>query len=331
MGFAGGSSKLRVKLELYQRTGINHELEAFMQEQPLVIDCAEWIKLMPSPPVLTSFQSSWNNIQLIHYRQPLACLSEISNSQHLIIIPLKNKAVNYEIVLEGQSQVVSFQEKDYRGGCIAIFPATLPYGFHSHSHYQVMEWMQCYLEPVFLAQIAYESVNPDRVELLPIMKKADPLIHHIGLALKAGLEADRVGSRFYADSMATALSAHLLRHYSTCSHHFQDYEDGLSKQKLRQAIEYIQAHLSEDISLSDIANELGMSQYYFCRLFKRSTGVSPHQYLIQQRVEQAKRLLKQTERTVTAIALDCGFANQSHFAKYFRQYTGMNPNQFRKL
>jgi len=96
-------------------------------------------------------------------------------------------------------------------------------------------------------------------------------------------------------------------------------------------VEYIQSHLGEDLSLSDIANELGMSQYYFCHLFKRSTGISPHQFLIRQRVEQAKHLLKQPVQTVTTVALECGFANQSHFARCFRQYTGMNPNQFRKL
>jgi AraC family transcriptional regulator len=205
-------------------------------------------------------------------------------------------------------------------------PADLPFSFHSNS---TIEWLHCYLEPTYLAQIAYESVNPDRVELLLTLKKADLLIYQIGLALKASLEVNGVGSRFYADSMATALSAHLLRHYSTRSHAFRDYQDGLSKQKLKQAVEYIQAHLGEDLSLSEIASEVGMSQYYFCRLFKKSTGVSPHQYLIQQRVEKAKHLLKQPERTITSVAIDCGFANQSHFAKCFHQCTGINPKQFR--
>jgi AraC family transcriptional regulator len=140
---------------------------------------------------------------------------------------------------------------------------------------------------------------------------------------------DGVGSRFYADSMATALSAHLLRHYSTRKHQFREHEDGLSKQKLKQAIDYIQAHLDENFSLSDLANELGMSQYYFCHLFKRSTVMSPHQYLIRQRVERAKHLLRQSERNITFVAMECGFANGSHFAKCFRQYTGINPKQFR--
>jgi AraC family transcriptional regulator len=76
---------------------------------------------------------------------------------------------------------------------------------------------------------AYESVNSDRVELLLILKKADLLIHHIGLAFKASL-GDGGGNRFYADPMVTVLSAHLLCHYITRNHQFRDYEDGLSQQ-----------------------------------------------------------------------------------------------------
>jgi AraC family transcriptional regulator len=102
----------------------------------------------------------------------------------------------------------------------------------------------------------------------------------------------------------------------------------LSKQKIKQAIDYIQAHLGENLSLSAIASELGISQYYFCHLFKQSTRISPHQYLIRQRVERAKHLLKQRKQKIVSIAIECGFANQSHFAKCFRQYTGMNPKQF---
>ncbi|MDZ8054750.1 MAG: helix-turn-helix domain-containing protein [Aulosira sp. ZfuVER01] len=300
-------------------------------KQPLVIDCADWKNLLANPPLLTSFQSGWNNIHLAHLRQPSIDLPEVSSPQHTIFIAIGHQTVDLEIITEGRLQKISFRDNDYTSGCIGIFPAALPFKIHTTSTVNAIEMIQCYLEPAFLAQIAYESVNPDRVELLLIPKKADLLIQQIGLALKASLEVDGVGSCFYADSMATALSAHLIRHYSTRTHRFQDYEDGLSKQKLKRAIEYMQIHLGEDLSLNDIANELGMSQYYFCHLFKRSTGMSPHQYLIRQRVERAKQLLKQPELTVASIAMECGFASQSHFAKYFRQFTGMNPNQFRKF
>ncbi|MCY6489798.1 AraC family transcriptional regulator [Leptolyngbya sp. GGD] len=297
----------------------------------LPIDYVNWTKLLPNPPLLTSFQSGWSNIYLVHSRQPLVALPEICNPHHMVVIPLGHQAVDLEFVFEGRKQAVSYQEEDYASGCIEFCPAALPYELRSNSTVQSMEWIHCYLEPAFLAQIAHESMNPDHVELLPTLKKVDVLIHQIGLALKSSLEKDGVGSRFYADSLATALSAHLLQHYSTRNHCFREHEDGLSKQRLSQAIEYIQAHLGEDISLNEIASELGMSQYYFCHLFKRSTGISPHQFLIHQRVERARLLLKQPERTVLSVALECGFANQSHFARCFRQCTGVNPNQFRKL
>ncbi|BAY62796.1 putative transcriptional regulator [Calothrix brevissima NIES-22] len=299
-------------------------------KQPLVIDYVDWPKLMPSPPLLSSFQSGWSGIHLTHFCQPLMDMPEVSTPQHIILIPIGHHAVDFEFVGEGCLRTVSYRERDYASGCIEVVPADLPFKVRSISTVQTMEWLHCYIEPRFLAQIAHESVNPDRVEVLLTPKKADLLIHQIGLALKSSLELDGVGSRFYADSMATALSAHLLRHYSTRNHQFREYKDGLSRQKLRQVTEYIQEHLAENLSLSEIANELGMSQYYFCHLFKRSTGISPHQYLIRQRIEQAKHLLRQPGRTITSVALDCGFANQSHFAKYFRQYTGMNPKQFRK-
>ncbi len=299
-------------------------------KHPLAVSPFDWPKLLPNPPLLSSFQLGWSSIQLAHYRQPLIDLPEMSNPQHTVVIPLGNQAVDWEFVAEDHVQTVSYQEEDFARGCVSITPAGLPYGLRSHSVVKVTECIHCYLEPTFLAQVAHESVNSDRVELLLTLKKDDLLIHQIGLALESSLEGNWVGSRFYADSLATALAAHLLRHYSTRHHCLREHEDGLSKQKLKQAVEYIEAHLDENLSLSEIANELGMSQYYFCHLFKRSTGLSPHQFLIHQRVEQAKRLLKHPERSITSVAMECGFANQSHFARCFRQCTGMNPNQFRK-
>ncbi|MGV0025042.1 helix-turn-helix domain-containing protein [Phormidesmis priestleyi] len=301
------------------------------EKQPFIVDCADLPQVLPNQPLLTSYQSDWRGIQLAHHRQPSLDLPEMANPQHIVIVPLGHQAVEGELVSEGRIHSISYREQDYANGCIQVFPADLPYKLHVTTASQVVEFVHCYLEPTFLAQIAHESVNPDRVELLLEVKRVDLLIHQIGLALKRNLEIDGVGSRFYTDSMATALSAHLLRHYATRNPLFREHDDGMSNQKLRQALEYIDAHLSENLSLSAIADELEMSQYYFCRLFKRSTGVAPHQYLIQQRIERAKQLLKQPQLTGTTVALKCGFSSQSHLAKHFRQRTGLTPNQFRNL
>ncbi|NJL67601.1 MAG: helix-turn-helix transcriptional regulator [Microcoleus sp. SM1_3_4] len=141
----------------------------------------------------------------------------------------------------------------------------------------------------------------------------DPLIYQIGLALKAALETDESSDRLYAESAATFLAVHILRHYSTRTQKIQDYVGGMPQHKLKQAIEYIQEHLSENISLETIANHIEISSYHFCRLFKQSTGFSPHQYVIHQRVERAKQLLRQGKMSIWRNCDRCGFSHQSHF------------------
>jgi AraC family transcriptional regulator len=104
---------------------------------------------------------------------------------------------------------------------------------------------------------------------------------------------------------------------------------GLPKAKLNRAIAYITAHLSEDLKIVDIAAHLGISQYHFGRLFKQSTGITVHNYLIQQRVKRAQQLLQETDLSILVIAEQCGFANPSHLARCFRKQIGITPRQFR--
>jgi AraC family transcriptional regulator len=299
--------------------------------QPLAIDFSQAeapTMILPRPALLGSHPSNWNGVHCAHYRQPSWELPEISTDQHIIYIPAANQPARVEVALEGRCQEVTFNLAEYANACFGILPANLAYKLCWNIE---VEFFHFYIEPSFLAQIAHESVNPDRVELLLDLKKFDALIYQIGLALKAELEANERGSRFYADSLATALSAHLLRHYATRKHVLREHDDGLSKLKLQQAIAYINEHLGENLSLTAIADELDMSQFHFCRLFKQSMGMTAHQYLIQQRIERAKVLLRRSELSITEIAIECGFAHQSHFAKYFRKSTGVSPSQFRQL
>jgi AraC family transcriptional regulator len=104
-----------------------------------------------------------------------------------------------------------------------------------------------------------------------------------------------------------------------------------------QVLEYIHEHLDQNIKLADLAQLLGISQFHFSTLFKQAIGISPYQYLLQQRIERAKQLLKQTERfakgdakrTIMEIALECGFNSHSHLSKQFRRLTGITPTAYR--
>ena len=302
------------------------------EAQTLVIDSLQkdaTLQVMPNPPLVTSQKSGWSNVHLAHFRQPTWELPKFYNLQHIVLLPRMRQTVTAEFVLEGRLQKMQYHPNDYLHSCIEIYPAEL---CSKISWDGEVEFTHFYFEPAFVSHVAHEVVDPDHVEILFEPKKSDLLIYQICLALKADLDSDGIGNGFYADSMATALAAHLLRHYSIRKHEIREHEDGLSKYKLVQAIEYINAHLGVNkLSLASIATELHMSQFYFCRLFKQSTGMTPHQYLIQQRIERAKLLLRLPELTITRVAEECGFANQSHFAKYFRSRTGVSPQQFRKM
>jgi len=105
---------------------------------------------------------------------------------------------------------------------------------------------------------------------------------------------------------------------------------GLSVNVLRRVREYVQVHLSESIDLSMLAGVAGLSMHHFAREFKQSSGVTPHHYLIQKRIERAQEMLAQTELPLAEIAYAVGFSDQGHLARHFRRLLGTTPREFRR-
>jgi AraC family transcriptional regulator len=195
------------------------------------------------------------------------------------------------------------------------------------------EAMLFVLDPVFLSQIAAETngVKSDRLELLSTVHAHDPKLLSLGLAFLEEMQSPQWGNQLYLESLANLFCIHLLRNYCTHRTQLRDYEKGLPSYQLNQVRDFIQAHLDQDIQLTDLAGTVNMSRYYFIKLFKQSTGLTPHQYLIQQRIQRAKELLRQQRgRAIADIALQCGFANQSHFTRLFRQIAGTTPKNYRE-
>jgi AraC family transcriptional regulator len=279
----------------------------------------------PSPPLLTSYQAGWKSVQLSHFKQNGFDSPEFTSNVHVIVMANWKQSSEVTMVADGKRTLMICEED--QSGFIEIVPANLP--IQSRCTREV-EFTQCYFNPAFLQQVAYESVDPDRVEFVLMLQQPDPLLWQMGAALKTVLENNPKNSSFYADSIATAFAAHLLTHYATRKHNLQQ-NNGLPKQKLKQAIEYINEHLGDDISLSDLAGHLLMSQHHFSLLFKQSMGVTAHTYLVQQRVKRAKELLHQTDLSIVDITYQCGFANPSHLAKHFRRQVGITPREFRLL
>ncbi|MGF1480808.1 MAG: helix-turn-helix domain-containing protein [Cyanophyceae cyanobacterium] len=217
----------------------------------------------------------------------------------------------------------------YSQGDISITPANLPsfYRVEGNDHFLNVEI------PIQLLQsVAQQAeIAPDRLELVTEFRVRDPQLEQTLRLLRA--ELHKGGSwvgQLYVESLANVLAVHLLRDYSTSQPRIAVYEGGLSDRQLLQVAEYINAHLDRQIKLSDLAAVAGVTQFYFSRLFKQSMGISPHQYLLQQRVERAKHLLKNSKDAIAEIALECGFNSQSHLGKTFRELTGITPGTYRK-
>ena len=192
-----------------------------------------------------------------------------------------------------------------------------------------LETLALALAPHFVQHAAHEYLRADRLELVNQRAIRDAQILHLSLALQAELAADCPGGRLYGEALASALAIHLLQHYTVWPPQMPTYHGGLPKARLRRVLEYMQAHLDHELSLAALAAVAQMSPYYFSRLFKQSTGLSPYQYVLQQRVEWAKRLLAEARLPIAAVAQRVGFASQAHLTLVFRQRVGATPRQYR--
>jgi AraC family transcriptional regulator len=276
-------------------------------------------------PIVSSENLGWQSILVEEFQLPPGSGEFGSFREHMITLCLANKPHRIWQTIGDRSYVGV-----YTRGDISITPAELPgsYRADGDDHY-----LQIIIPPQFLKQIATETINsdPDRLKLTTKFRVRNPQIEQLAMMLRAELYQGKGGmGRLYIESLANALVVNLLRDYSGTRPDIVTYEGRLSDRSLLQVTDYINEHLTQAIKLKELAEVLGISQFHFSRLFKQSTGVSPHQFFIQQRIELAKKLLKKEDKSIADIALDCGFNSQSHLGTHFRSITGMTPREFRQ-
>jgi AraC family transcriptional regulator len=167
------------------------------------------------------------------------------------------------------------------------------------------------------------GLDPDRAGIAPQYHLRDARIAHIAWALDLEAQAGFPNGRLYRESLGIALAAHLLASHRTQT---PANASGLPARQLRRVLDYIEAHLRDELSLSELAGVGGASPSHFRALFRRSLGVPVHQYVIRRRVERARELLASSELTAAQIAFDVGFAHQSHMARCMRRILGVTPS-----
>ncbi len=169
---------------------------------------------------------------------------------------------------------------------------------------------------------------------LPALRDAmlveDPVLFHLAQVLKAEVLADSPGGELFADSLGAALTAHLLRNYSEPALPKSLRIESLTPRDMRVVIELIDARLSDKITLGEMAAAVHMSPYHFLRSFKAFTGLPPHRYVMQRRVERAKTLLARADLSMEEIAERTGFSSSSHLTAFFRRHFESTPSAWRR-
>jgi AraC family transcriptional regulator len=213
-------------------------------------------------------------------------------------------------------------------GNVCVLPSGLA---HTARLESASEHLALFLDPSLVRRAASESFTSARFEVIQRCKRSDGVISSIGMALLGELESEGLSGRLYAESLANVLAVHLLRHYTSGGEKPQRFTGGLSAQRLRRVMAFVSENFSNDVRLAELADAAGMSSFHFAREFKRTTGTTPHQYLIKFRVERAKTLLAEAEMPLTEVGLNSGFSHQSHFTRLFRRLTGTTPQAYRLM
>jgi AraC family transcriptional regulator len=232
-------------------------------------------------------------------------------------------------------------DMDWRGGeSDRLRSSTVSHGRVHVGDGRLPFWVRCNASPSFFAFAIEESFVTE------IWRKAfdgtgdcfigtsigveDPVIGRLAALGRIELNEGGADGRLYLEGLASALAVRLLRSSGLSRRLPIPHRGGLAPRQIRRVFEYIDAHLTEELGLVELAAIVELSPHYFGEAFRISTGRTPHRYVMERRVECARGLLWDADRPIRDIAYAAGFSSQSHFTANFRRVTGLTPGRFRR-
>jgi AraC family transcriptional regulator len=210
--------------------------------------------------------------------------------------------------------------------------ALLPRGQRAHGYLDGLGTrgeLKLWFAPAFITDCSGAEIQTSGFELVRDMDLRNPFILQALAALGREVEQPGPMGRVYTESLAVLAVTELVRHHSTLAARAHRIED-VSSRCVRRAVDYIESHLGEDLSLLALAAEAGASAAHLARAFKRAMGQPVHRYLLGRRVEWATALLAGTERSIADIALATGFSSQAHLTTSLRRLNGTTPAAYRR-
>ena len=181
-----------------------------------------------------------------------------------------------------------------------------------------------------ISDVALMAASDREVELRMYRKFADLRLRGLVTVVHAEMAAGFPNGRLFLDSVEQAIAVALINGHAVGRRPVQMHRGGLGSARLRRIKELVDAKMDADLSLDEMAQSVELSTAHFARMFRESTGETPHQFVRRQRVERAKAILRTPDTRVLDVAVACGFKTQQHFAQVFRDVCGVSPTEYRQ-
>jgi AraC family transcriptional regulator len=214
-----------------------------------------------------------------------------------------------------------------RPGAVTIIPAG------SSARWDIpglINVVQLYLPHTTLKRVAGEADTAAPDDLVERTGHPDLITSRLLMSAADVLEANAALDALFRHQLTDLLATRLLAAHTSAPTTLRPAVGGLSPTVLRRAIERLRSDSDADVSLAALASDAGLSRFHFCRAFKESTGLSPHAWLRQHRLEQAMNMLRDTDSSIALVAAELGYASQTAFAAAFRRLTGETPSEWRR-
>jgi AraC family transcriptional regulator len=290
---------------------------AILSEDSIWIDAAAKSPANIYPQIVRQHEGRWEGVYLHSFTIPDACSGlDAYHPDHHAVTVLR------EGVAEEQTATTSSM---LYPGTVRIAPAGSSFRSLKLNGARLTN---VFIKRSFLSRAASQLLTGEEVEIPYRFGVRDQQIELLAVLLEAEVKDGMLSGRLYGESLGIALAAHLLARYAAKPPLGEEPRGGLSPYYLRRTIDYIQANLGQNLGLCELASNVDMSPYHFARMFKQSTELTPHHYVLSKRMERAKQFLVEHKQSVAEIAIELGFSDQSHFARIFRGLVGVTPKKY---
>lgn len=284
---------------------------------------------LPDAPILTTRAAQGRGIAFLELDCPqrnAGITAPVREDAFLISLQLK-ACPDFDLYADGKP----IPPRDFDPGAVAVFDLRMNLATELRDPFQAVS---LYLPQRALAAMGDDGdISRDVQELrhTPGATMRDPIARDLLLAMRPALAArPEETSELFVDHVALALAIHVARTYGDAARPPRFWEGGLAPWQERRAKELLEAGIGGGITLDALAAACELSIRQFTRAFRRSAGMAPYQWLQQRRMEKAKQLLEKSAVSLSGIALDCGFADQSHFTRTFSRAVGVTPGAWRR-